>query len=448
MLRRAEPEEEEEKEKATAVSSSRSPPSSSRDKDVALVQDLFASVAEEEEEESESIAAAETTNADISAREWMTKKGLTSRRQQDIAEACFANDFGASLDSLGLRELVVENREWDVGEAYYVPDAPFSELVKALEAKVPQGCVRCHWPVSRVEVLSGATAARRELSSVDSSSSPNSIPRQLVKLTGPNGSVVFARRVIVALPLAVLKASLLGSGLSSSVSSPSSSPSPSSPPPSLIQFLPPLSDQRLAAMSRLLVGNAIKVILSFSRAFWPDDFFDVVCPGCFVPEFWVKSPPAQRHFSEGNDPLSPHVVTGFLCGRFAQEAQALGEKETVKRAIKQLDEMFRDSKKTTPASDALVASRVIDWSRDPWALGAYSHPSLGAQLGDRRALASPEFGSALFFAGEATHEAVNPCLQAAIETGQRAAREVLKAEEEEGAREMAATARTTTRSKL
>lgn len=185
------------------------------------------------------------------------------------------------------------------------------------------------------------------------------------------------------------------------------------------------------------MGNAIKVVLSFSRPFWPADFFDAVCPGCFVPEFWVKSPPAQRHFCKGDcdSSLSPHIVTGFLCGRFAQEAQALGERETVRRALEQLDEMFRDSSNksatASPASDALVASRVVDWSRDPWALGAYSHPSLGAHPGDRRALASPEFRGALFFAGEATHEAVNPCLQAAIETGERAAREVLLAEEGE-----------------
>ena len=50
-----------------------------------------------------------------------------------------------------------------MGEAYYVPDAPLSELVKALQAKVPAGCVRRSWPVSRVEVLSGAAEVRREL---------------------------------------------------------------------------------------------------------------------------------------------------------------------------------------------------------------------------------------------------------------------------------------------
>ena len=36
-------------------------------------------------------------------------------------------------------------------------------------------------------------------------------------------------------------------------------------------------------------------------------------------------------------------------------------------------------------------------------------------------------GDTVFFAGEATHPAMNPCIQAAIETGQRAAAQVLAA---------------------
>lgn len=41
----------------------------------------------------------------------------------------------------------------------------------------------------------------------------------------------------------------------------------------------------------------------------------------------------------------------------------------------------------------------------------------------RDLLAAP-VGRTLFFAGEATHPAINPCLQAAMDTGLRAAREV------------------------
>lgn len=45
------------------------------------------------------------------------------------------------------------------------------------------------------------------------------------------------------------------------------------------------------------------------------------------------------------------------------------------------------------------------------------------QEGDREALAVPIKGT-VFLAGEATHPAVNPCIQAAIETGHRAAEQV------------------------
>lgn len=46
----------------------------------------------------------------------------------------------------------------------------------------------------------------------------------------------------------------------------------------------------------------------------------------------------------------------------------------------------------------------------------------------RETLAAP-VGDVLFFAGEATHPAVNPCMQAALETGERAAAQVLRASE-------------------
>ena len=33
-----------------------------------------------------------------------------------IAEACYANDFGCSLDQLGLCEMITENQRWDSGK--------------------------------------------------------------------------------------------------------------------------------------------------------------------------------------------------------------------------------------------------------------------------------------------------------------------------------------------
>lgn len=66
----------------------------------------------------------------------------------------------------------------------------------------------------------------------------------------------------------------------------------------------------------------------------------------------------------------------------------------------------------------------MDWSREKHIHGAYTYPTLHAQVGDRDVLAEP-IGTTVFFAGEATHAAINPCMQAAMETGSRAAAQIL-----------------------
>lgn len=49
--------------------------------------------------------------ADISAEQWLRSKGATAR-QLAVADVCYANDFGASLGQLGLREMITENNKW------------------------------------------------------------------------------------------------------------------------------------------------------------------------------------------------------------------------------------------------------------------------------------------------------------------------------------------------
>jgi monoamine oxidase len=104
----------------------------------------------------------------------------------------------------------------------------------------------------------------------------------------------------------------------------------------------------------------------------------------------------------------------------------MGHEEAARRFVSQLDAMFGFPSDPKPASDSLARHEVVDWSTEPWVGGAYSTPSLGAEEGDRAALARPVNG-VLFWAGEAAHTAVNPCMQAALDTGERAAKEVLSA---------------------
>lgn len=104
----------------------------------------------------------------------------------------------------------------------------------------------------------------------------------------------------------------------------------------------------------------------------------------------------------------------------------MGAEAAVSKFLQQLDTIFGTPAEPRPASNAYVKSMVFDWSKEEWVGAAYSYPSLGAELGDREALAAP-VGGTLFFAGEATHTSINPCMQAALETGERAASEVRNA---------------------
>ena len=65
------------------------------------------------------------------------------------------------------------------------------------------------------------------------------------------------------------------------------------------------------------------------------------------------------------------------------------------------------------------------WPDDPWVRGSYSFFPPGVGLDERRALAAPAHGR-LFFAGEATHtEGASGTIHGAIESGERAAGELL-----------------------
>ena len=74
-----------------------------------------------------------------------------------------------------------------------------------------------------------------------------------------------------------------------------------------------------------------------------------------------------------------------------------------------------------PAPDEIC---MHDWRADPWASGAYSYVLVGG-AGAREALAQPLHGT-LFFAGEAANlEGEAGTVGGALQSGQRAARELI-----------------------
>jgi len=119
-------------------------------------------------------------------------------------------------------------------------------------------------------------------------------------------------------------------------------------------------------------------------------------------------------------PFGQPCIEGFFGGSFARELDDAGEGALGAQAIDEVVELLGSDyrRKLT----ALAESR---WAHDPFARGAYSHALPGHA--DKRAVLAAPVDNRLFFAGEATSPNFFSTAHGARDSGERAAREVLKA---------------------
>ncbi|HEX3845598.1 MAG TPA: NAD(P)/FAD-dependent oxidoreductase [Steroidobacteraceae bacterium] len=202
-----------------------------------------------------------------------------------------------------------------------------------------------------------------------------------------------ARKAIVTVPLDVLKA-------------PAGAPG-------AISFAPPL-EAKQAALTRLLSGPVLKVVLHYRRAFWEEldggrysdaSFFHT--PGKPFPTFWTALP------------LRAPLLNAWVGGPSAARLCELPDEEIVRHALDGVRELFLGS----GGAPETQAAYVHNWARDPYARGAYSYVGVGG--GDAREVLATPLAGALFFAGEATDTTGDPAtVTGALRSGARAAEEV------------------------
>ncbi|HWN79088.1 MAG TPA: FAD-dependent oxidoreductase, partial [Bradyrhizobium sp.] len=119
-------------------------------------------------------------------------------------------------------------------------------------------------------------------------------------------------------------------------------------------------------------------------------------------------------------PFGQPCIEGFFGGRFARELEDAGEGALAAQSIDEIAGFLGNDyrRKLRP----LKESR---WAHDPFARGSYSH-ALPGHAGVRAVLASPVDGR-LFFAGEATSPNFFSTAHGARDSGERAAAEVVAA---------------------
>ena len=207
---------------------------------------------------------------------------------------------------------------------------------------------------------------------------------------------VSARKAIVTLPLGVLQL----------------------PPqsPHAVRFEPALTQKR-KALDGLAVGPVIRIILRFRDAFWEaldagryKDGAFFFAPDQPFPTFWTPLP------------VRAPILVGWSAGPNASRMSGLDHAEIVTRALDSLEVVFG---KRANVRGGFEGAYFHDWQADPFSCGAYSYVTAGGASA-RKALAKP-LQDTLFFAGEAADtEGESGTVAGALQSGERAAREVMK----------------------
>jgi monoamine oxidase len=179
-----------------------------------------------------------------------------------------------------------------------------------------------------------------------------------------------------------------------------------------VRFTPALKEKR-KALGQLVPGPVVKIALRFHSAFWeardPGVAFFHSAPAAF-PTFWTALP------------LRAPVLIGWAGGPKADRLSRASEKVVLRQAMESLRSIFG----RVPENE-LAAFFMHNWQADPFARGAYSYVGVGGE-GAREVLQAP-LADTLYFAGEATDtEGEAGTVAGALQSGLRAARELLQAE--------------------
>lgn len=206
--------------------------------------------------------------------------------------------------------------------------------------------------------------------------------------------VARGRRAIITLPLGVLQASRAAGA---------------------VRFTPALTSKR-EALKHLAAGPVFKAILRFRTAFW-----ETAERGLYrdVSFFHPRTAPFPTFWT--TLPVRTPVMVAWAAGPKATALSGLKHPEIIDEALSSLSALFGN---VGTIRGELDSAWLHDWQRDPYARGAYSYVTVDGDKA-REQLAAPLAGT-LFFAGEAADtEGEAGTVAGALQSGERAAREVI-----------------------
>lgn len=292
----------------------------------------------------------------------------------------------AEIDRIGVRGLVVFNEASDSieGDASFRFENGYDPLMQSLRAEAESYGARFRLNTIVKKILWAG---------------------QEVTVTCEPVAEYSASTIIVTVPLSILQRDSSDGG---------------------VVFVPDLPASKKMAIRRLVMGNVLKINLRFRERFWEDaklwdeqaeqvnfkdaGFFHY--PEAPLPTWWTQLP------------IRAPLLVGWAGGPRADRLWSLGTPAILDQAIESLALILNISAKEVRAQ--LAASYIHKWHDDPFSRGAYSYLPVNG-LEDQQVL-SAALDHKLFFAGEATSAGHIGTVHGAIQSGQRAAQEILNIE--------------------
>lgn len=307
---------------------------------------------------------------DLSLADWLDRVGALPGARQ-IVTLLQAHAAAAEPDEVGVmgpaNEATLAEEEFGYNNFQLVEG--YSELLARRSVPLRE----------RIRLGTRVTGIRR---------SSNDVRVEAVGGDGKPAQEIRAKRVVVALPLGILKAGV-------------------------VAFEPPLSVAKRRAIEVIAFGDAMALQMRLKGGNLMERLGD-------FSTLWGGTPSTfHRPYVAARDP--PRTLAAFITGKEARGRSAMGDAELLQVTIEEL-EMILPSNVQVGEVEAMAVGR---WPTDPFIRGGYTFLPPHATVDHRKDLATPEDG-VLFFAGEATHTHGEPAtVHGAIETGYRAADEVL-----------------------
>jgi monoamine oxidase len=179
-----------------------------------------------------------------------------------------------------------------------------------------------------------------------------------------------------------------------------------------LRYDPPLPADRMQFQQRLATGSVLKVLTMYDEPFWR-------AAGLTGQSFAV-SDPVGATFDGSTDTGTPGLLIAFA---FGPNARALGRLSADERRRTFLDAL---AKRFGPRAGAPTLYHEVEWAEEVWSGGGiFAHFPTGVLTNFGSLLREPV--GRIHWAGTETSSAFHGSINGAIESGERAAKEVLQA---------------------